>query len=243
MEMNNSMFNSVTVFVLASNETDSLRSTVAQIRKNCCDKDLEKIVIVLKSDTCPSYFETKKLLEESNDGKIELYVQKAPNAMLCLAELPPLAESSHFVIMAADMEMDPNSIKDFVSKAKKYPSRIICAAKWLKGSSVEGYGFIHEIGSRTMNAFISVLFNKKVRDPFSIFQIYPTEIYRKMKFDDPSAFLYEYTLKPLRLGVEYEEVPTVYQKRTDGKSNFNIAVILKVAVNFCLTAVRIRFTR
>lgn len=237
---NNPCFNSVTVFVLASNEVVSLRETVNKIKENCDDEDLEKIVIVLKSETCPSFAEAEKLSAENS--KVELYIQKAPTAALCLAELPALAESSHFIIMASDLEMDPDSIKDFIPLAKKHPASIICAAKWLKGSTVEGYGLLHEICSRTMNLFISFLFAKNIKDPFSVFQIYPVSVYRKMKFINPSAFLYEYTLKPLRLGVEYIEIPTVYKKRREEKSNFNIATLVDVAVRFCLTALKIRFT-
>lgn len=240
MYKNKSCFKSVTVFVLASNEVVSLRETVNKIKENCKDEDLEKIVIVLKSETCPSFSEAEKLNAENS--KVELYIQKAPTAALCLAELPPMAESSHFVIMASDLEMDPDSIKDFVSFAKKQPESIICAAKWLNGSIVEGYGVVHEICSRIMNLFISILFAKNIKDPFSVFQIYPVSVYRKMNFKDPSAFLYEYTLKPLRLGVEYKEIPTVYKKRREEKSNFNIFTLVKVAAGFCLTALKIRFT-
>lgn len=240
MYKNKSCFKSVTVFVLASNEVVSLRKTINRIKENCRDDDLEKIIIVLKSETCPSFFEAEKLIAENS--KVELYIQKAPTAALCLAELPPMAESSHFVIMAADMEMNPDNIKDFVEIAKCRPESIICAAKWLKESTVEGYGLVHELCSRTMNSFISLLFNKKIKDPFSVFQIYPVSVYKKMNFNNPSAFLYEYTLKPLRLGVEYKEIPTIYRKRHEEKSNFNIFTLVNVAVCFCLTALRIRFT-
>lgn len=242
MEMykNNSAFKSVTVFVLASNEVISLRKTVNKIKENCLDEDLKKIIIVLKSEICPSFFEAKKLIAENS--KVELYIQKAPTAALCLAELPPMAESSHFIIMAADMEMNPDNIKDFIKIAKSHPESIICAAKWLKGSTVEGYGRIHELCSRTMNLFISLLFNKNIKDPFSVFQIYPVSVYKKMNFNNPSTFLYEYTLKPLRLGIEYKEIPTVYKKRNEEKSNFNIGTLVKVGLCFCLTALKIRFT-
>ncbi len=235
-------FKSVTVFVLASKETTLLRNTVNSILESNDIEDIEKIVIVLKSNDCPAFYEAEKILDGAENKKIEMYVQKAPDAVLCIAELPPLVKSTHFVIMAADMEMDPLSVKDFIARAKENPRAIICAAKWLKGSTVEGYGKLHELCSRTMNMFISVLFNKNVKDPFSLFQIYPTEIYHRMNFDIPGNFLYEYTLKPLKAGVEYSEIPTVYKKRTEGTSNFDIFMLIKVAVRFCLTAIRIRFT-
>lgn len=236
---NTSQFVDVTVFVMASNETDILRETVSGIRENCSDADLDKIVIVAKNDSCPAYYEAQKIITES-DGKILLYVQKAPNVVLCIAELPPLAEGSHFVIMAGDMEMHPDSISDFVAQAKLHPERIICAAKWLSDSCVEGYGFFHSLCSKAMNKFISILFNADVKDPFSIYQIYPVSVYRKMNFRKDENFLFEYTLKPLHYGCEYSEVPTVYKKRSQGKSNFDILTLFKVGAKFCCTAIKIK---
>lgn len=232
-------FNALTVFLLANNETDLLRLTVDEIKNNCNQADLAQITVVAKNNKCQSYFETIKIME--TDPIVDLYVQKAPNAELCLAELGPLATTSHFVIMAADMEMSPASIATFIEKSKHHPNRIICAAKWLKGSSVNGYSFFYAFCSKIMNRIISIVFNKKVYDPFSIFQIYPVEIYKKMGFNNPDTFLYEYTLKPLSLGEEYEEIPTVCVRRKSGKSNFKLPTLIKVGTKFLYTGFKIRF--
>ncbi len=240
--MHSTVFGSVTIFILASKETYLLRDTIRELIATNDMNDIEKIVIVLKSDTCPAYYEAQQIIQNSAFAKTEMYVQKAATAELCIAELPCMVKSTHFVIMAADMEMHPHSVKDFIAKAKQHPDRIICAAKWLKGSVVEGYGTLHALGSRTMNTFISILFRKNVKDPFSLFQIYPMSVYKRMVFNSPADFIYEYTLKPLKAGVEYEEIPTVYRNRTDGKSNFNLYKLITVGIRFCLTAIRIRFS-
>lgn len=232
-------FNKLTVFVLANNETELLRCTVSSIKKACKEKDLNKIIIVCKSDKCLSFFEGNKMAQE--DPLIENYVQRSPTAQLCLAELPGLVTSSHFVIMAADMEMDPANLTEFIAGAKRSPGSIICAAKWLKESTVIGYGGIHAFCSKTMNRIISLLFNQKVYDPFSIYQIYPLDLYHKMNFDSPADFLYEYTLKPLSMGAEYKEIPTVYRKREEGKSNFNFLTLFQVGFKFIYTGFRIKF--
>lgn len=232
-------FNGLTVFVLANNETDLMVTTINSIKSFCAPNDLNRIVIVAKSRNCLSYVVADKLF--SSDPDVELYVQKASTAQLCLAELPDMVTSSHFVIMAADMEMSPANLPVFISGAKNNPNRIICAAKWMKESTIIGYGTLHAFCSKTMNRIISILFNKKVYDPFSIYQIYPLELYKKMNFDNPKNFLYEYTLKPLRAGAEYEEIPTVFIKRKEGKSNFNLFTLIHVGAKFLATGFRIRF--
>lgn len=240
--MHEQKFQSVTIFVLASNETTLLEETVTNIQKFCCGDDLEKIVIVLKSRDCPAYKTAQKLSDECSDGKTELYFQKAGTLETCIAEVPTLVKSSHFIIMAADMEMSPESIKTFVEKAKKHPERIICASKWLKGSVVEGYGKFHEFGSRTLNFIVSLIIGKRASDVVSLYQICPYSVYRKMDFHNPKTFAYEYTIKPLYLGVEYEEIATIYRKRGEGKTSYNYFKLFGAAVAIIASAFKIRFS-
>ncbi len=239
----NSAFQSVTILIAATNETISLRETVNGIRSCCNSNDIEKIIVVVKSTNCPSYTEGCKMVEESVDDKLEVYVQKSPDIIRGgFIEGLQLVKSSHFIIMGSDMEMDPRNVEKFIERAKMHPKRIICASKWHKESLVEGYGIMHELGSRAMNNAVALLYNVKVKDIFSMYQIYPTSVCHKMNFNDESRVFFEYTLKPLRLGVEYEEIPTVYRKRSEGKSNINIWSLLSLAVIFCANALRIRFT-
>lgn len=234
-------FTSVTIFILAYKETNLLKQTINEVLSKVKSEDLEKIIVVFKSDNCPSSYEIRKSAELLKHPKIETYIQKAPNLELCLAELPLMVKSSHFIIMTADMEMHPQSVAHMVTEAKKQPETIICAAKWMKGSVVENYGFVHQLGSRALNLFIAMLFNRNIKDPVTFFQIYPTTVYHKMNFDSPKNMVYEYTVKPLREGVGYIEIPTVYKKRTEGNSNFDAVVLIKGAIKYILAAIKIRF--
>lgn len=238
-----SNFQAVDIFILTNDETVLLRKTIEKI-KNCKDySDISKIVIVAKNHTCNGFAEASKIIEDDSLGKISLYVQKSAKVETCISEIPPMIESSHFVIMAADMETDPDNITDFIKMAKLHPEAIICAAKWLKGSVVEGYGKIHELGSRAMNAFVSMIFNSKAKDPFFIYQIYPLSVYNKLKFDDSSNFVYEHTIKALHNGIEYYEIPTVYKKRTEGKSHVTAVRMIKLALSFCVSAIKVRLSK
>ena len=241
MENTNNRFESLTVFVLASNETEALNNTVSQIKALQYIDDISRIVIVVKNNVCPAYTEAERIIASGED-KVELYVQKSDTLELCIAELPGLVKSTHFVITAADGEMEIENIDTFISKARQHPERIICAAKWHKDSTVQGYRKFNELGSRCINIFVSILFNKKVSDPFSIYQIFPSSVYKRLNYCNSPTFCYEYTIKALRNDVEYEEIPTVYRKRTEGKTNFNYIELFRSAFLFCLVALRIRLS-
>jgi hypothetical protein len=235
-----SSFSSVTVFLLASNETELLSETVERILSSCCEKDISKIVIALKSDNCPSAGETDKIIARYSEKIIEKYIQKSDSLIRCIAELPLLVDSSHFIIMGSDLEMNPDTVKDLISEAKKYPDSIVSASKWADGSETFGYGFIRGICDKAVNRFIGLLYGVHGSDFFSIFQIYPFELYKKMNFDDPDKFIFEYTLKPLKLGTQYFEIPTVYRRRNKDKSNFNFFVLVGVAFRYLKIAIKIK---
>lgn len=243
--MKNSKFQSLTIFVLANTETTLLKQTLDILINDCATEDIEKIVIVLKNKTCPSASEAQLFISENPTAKIEIYIQKSHSLEGCIGELPLLVKSSHFLIMASDMETAPTSVVDLLRKSKENPDAIVCASKWHKKSHVEGYGKIHEIGSRIMNGVVSLIFNKNLTDPFSVFQIYPLSIYKKMLFDHslPVKTAYEYSLKALRCGFDYIEIPTVYKKRSEGKSAIKPLKLCSIAIIFMFTAIRLKFTK
>lgn len=234
-------FETLTVFLLATNETDALRKTINGVLKNCACEDLEKIVIFLKSEDCPSAFTAREIINEKICDKIETAVQKSSQSADAISEIPQLAKGSHFIIMASDGEMSPESIRDFVRIAKEKPEAIICGAKWHKDSIVENHSLYRTFGSRFLDIFAAILFGRKETDLFSIFQIYPVELYRKMNFGS-KRLLYEYTLKPLRFGTEYIEIPTVYKKEIERKTTTTKPQLIKIAVKYCWHVLRIRFT-
>ena len=233
-------FEKLTVFLLASNETDALEKTIKGILKNCEYDDIDKIVIFLKSENCPGAFAAQEIINKGIYGKIETVVQKATQSADAISEIPPLATGSHFVIMASDGEMSPESIRDFISIAKEKPDAIICGAKWHKDSVVENHALYRTFGSRFLDMFAAVLFGRKETDLFSIFQIYPVELYKKMNFR-PKRFLYEYTLKPIRFGTEYIEIPTTYKKEAKRKATATIQQLIVIAFKYCWHVIRIRF--
>lgn len=243
MNKNNSCntgFESVTVFILSSNEDELLKETVFQINENVEREDIDKLVIVAKNDSCSGYLTAKEIAADKSIGNIEVYVQKTADIVSCISELPPLVSGSHFIIMCADLENDPVIVGNLVEKAKENPEAIICAAKWHKDSVVENYGLFKSICSRAVNTFVSILYGRKIKDPFSIFQIYPMSVYNEMHFELNPDFLYEYTLRPLSRGSEYIEIPTFYSRRSEGKSNFGLLKEIEVTVKYCFTALKLR---
>ncbi len=231
------MFKSLTVIITAANETSSFKRTVEEVIHSDAYDDISQIVLFLKSDTCPSYETAKELTEKYACKKIEIKIQKSAAYYDAFLEIPFMVKGSHFVIMASDGEMDPRTLKEFIFLAKQKPSAIICGSKWHKDSVVENSSFIRTVGSKVLNKFAALILGVKASDIFSIFQIYPLGLYKKI-----NSNIFEYTLLPLRLGVEYIEIPTYYKREEGRKSNFVFPKLLKLALRYIYSIFRVRFT-
>lgn len=237
-------FDKLTVVIMASNEQASLRETIRVLAERCNPSDIREIVVFLKSSDCPAAAETQRIqAENASPFPVRSAVQKEATVQRAFSEIPPLVHSSHFLIMFADNETDPSTVPVLIEKAKQHPDAIVCAAKWRKDSVVHGYGFLRTVGSRSVNKIVAHILRADADDLFSVFQIVPMDVVVKLDMHDPETFLYEYTIKPLACGVPYIEVPTVYEKRTENKSNYHFLDMLQTAFRFFSTAVLIRSAR
>ena len=231
------MFESLTIIIPASNETDTLKETVSGVLKSGAYDDISRIVLFLKSENCPSAEIANQLIKESNCDKLEIVIQKTNNYQSAFMEIPSLVKSSHFLVLVSDGEMDPRTIEELVPIAKEKPESVVCGSKWHKDSVVENAAFIQTLGSRIINKFAAIVFGVKATDIFSIFQVYPLDLYKKTK-----ASIAEFTLKPLRLGIEYIEIPTYYKREENRKSNFNFWGFFKMGLGYIKSILKIRFT-
>lgn len=233
------MFTGLTVFVLATNEQKLLIQSLRKTIESCGAENIAEIIIVLINSFCPAAEMCKKIGSSFEGVRCKTYVQKSKDIAQVFFEIPALAKSSHFVIIAADMEMDPESLRLMLQITKEKPESIVCAAKWAKGSIVKGYGFFNSLGSKGINRFVARLIGSKAKDLFSIFEIYPKSVFDQMKYD-PAQCLYEYSLRPVLSGVEYIEIPTIYNRRAEGKSNADFQKNIQGAIYFLKAAFRLK---
>lgn len=206
----------------------------------CEPKFTEEVIILLISDSCPAASAADNLLKKDYPIRLIKKVQTSKGLSPCVHEAGNMVRSSHFLIIGSDLEMNPYTVPALIEKSKKHPAAIVCASKFEKGSKREGYGFFHMLCVRAVNAVIRTILGIRGKELTTTFQIYPTEVFQKMAFDEPDYTFYEYTIKPVYLGIEYIEIPTDYKRRTEGKSTFNLKRYFMLAYKFIYTACRLR---
>ena len=234
-------FDLLTIIVLASTERLTLRTTIDLLLKNCRSEDIKEIIIFLISSDCPSAETAEKICKDpSFPVPVRCAVQKTPGLSNAVYEIPRLVESSHFLIIASDLEMDPLAVPAMIETSREHPDAIVCASKFKEGSKRENYGRVHYLCNRVVNAAVERILDIKGTELISTFQIYPLWLFKEMDFNNPKRTFYEFTIRPLSAGKEYIEIPTKYKKRTEGASNFNPWRYIKLGVNFISTALHER---
>jgi hypothetical protein len=116
--------------------------------------------------------------------------------------------------------LDPRCVADMIMESKKYPDKIITTSRWLIKNNFTQYRRFKKFFNYNGQKFLSLLFGAKLTDMTSPTQLCPSKIYNSIRwerYDFP--FLLELTLKPLRLGVEFVEIPVKLSSRKEGKSS------------------------
>jgi hypothetical protein len=211
-------FESATIILPVMNETFSLDETVKIIRRDVKDKVKEILIVVCKRTTLAAMAVVNRLREELPD-LVVVHEQTLPHLGGAMREAFDLARGSHLVLMASDLETDPNDVKQLIAGAEKHPAAIIAASRWLKAGSFQGYATVKLTLNWIFQMIFAVLYGKRLTDMTYAYRIYPTKLVQSIQWEElRHPFLFEALVKPLRLGVEVIETPTVWKARMEGES-------------------------
>lgn len=215
-----SIFNQVSIIIPAINETYLLRQTVEIITETCKSKDIVEILIVLcarSTKECLATAETLK--QEPRSIPVKTYIQIEPFIGKAYQESFAVASGSHVIIMSADMETDPNQIKDFIETQKNHPDAVITASRWGQRNGFSGYNKIKLVLNYIFNKMLSILYLSSLSDMTFGYKSFPRYLVTAIDWKESKhPFFLELALKPLRLGVEFYEIHSKWKARTEGKS-------------------------
>lgn len=211
-------FESATIILPVINETTSLEETVKIILRDVKDRTKEILIVVCKRTT-PESLATADRLSKSLDGLVRIHSQTLPFLGGAVREAFDMARGSHVVMMASDLETDPNAVKTLIANAELRPSAIVTATRWSAGGGFQGYSRVKLACNWAFQRFFSILYGVKLSDMTFAFRILPTKLVRSIRWEElRHAFLLETLVKPLRLGVQVIEIPSHWKARTEGKS-------------------------
>jgi glycosyltransferase involved in cell wall biosynthesis len=226
-------FVAASILLPVMNETYSLEETVRIILRDA-EAKIEEILIVVCQRTSPEAMAVVNRLQAELPNLLVVHEQKLPFLGGAMREAFDMARGSHVVLMASDLETDPSDVRQLIEQAEKHPAAVIAASRWLKGGSFQGYSPLKLALNRVFQATFALLYGKRLTDMTYAYRIYPTKLVQSVRWEElRHPFLFEALVKPLRLGVEVIEIPSVWKARTEGKSQntfFRTFVYLRTGI-------------
>jgi len=211
-------FESATVILPVMNETVSLDKTVEIIRRDVGDRVREYLIVVCERTT-PEAMATVERLHKDLGELVVVHHQSLPFLGGAMREAFDLARGSHIIMMASDLETDPNLVRLLIAEEEKNPSGIVTASRWLAGGSFRGYSKVKLVCNWVFQQFFAVLYATRLSDLTFAYRIFPAKLVQSIRWDElRHPFLLETLIKPMRLGVPVVELPSIWSARTEGVS-------------------------
>ena len=231
----------VSVILPVVNETYSLKQTVEIINKTSSQYIKEYIIVVCKFTTRNS-FEVIESLQLEFPDLILIHHQKLPYLGGAIQEAFQLAQASHIILMASDLETDPWLVKELIIEELKCLKGIVTASRWISGGSFKGYSKMKYIFNWIFQKVISTLYWSKLTDMTYAYRIMPTNLVKAIKWEElRHPFLLETLIKPLKLKVPIKEIPANWSARTEGESQntfLRTFAYIKIALKVRFSKVR-----
>ena len=222
-------------------ETDSLRTTVETIARLAADH-LQEMLIVIADRTTDQSVGVVGQLQQQHPGLVRVHKQKLPMLGGAIREAFELARGSHLMLMASDLETDPELLPQFIDRMQRGDCDIVAGSRWLAGGGFEGYGRVRKALNWLFQRSLALLYGTRLTDLTYAYRLYRREVLldKRIRWEALGhAFLLECLLKPLRLGARVVEVPCRWRSRREGTSAGSFCQMLK----YVPLALRLRFRR
>jgi len=210
---------SVSIILPAINETYSLQKTIDIILEHNRNYIKEIIIILSKNKTSKKTITVANKCMNLNPKYINIEYQTLPFLGGAIRKGFEIATGTHVVMMASDLETDPNDVQKFLKISIKNKNSIITASRWVKGGSFKKYSSIKLILNLVFQNIMKLLFGTNLTDLTYGYRLFPNEILKKIKWDElKHPFLLETILKPLKMKVNIIEIPSKWEARSEGIS-------------------------
>jgi len=135
-----------------------------------------------------------------------------------------------FVItMDADHSHDPAAVKTFIKELRQFP--VVVGSRYVRGGKVENWNWFRRLVSYSGNVYARTLIGLPVTDLTSGYVGYRTGVLAGLDLENMihDGYAFQIELKHLLHSGRHQvkEIPIVFTERREGKSKFNIEIILE----------------
>lgn len=206
-------FKTCTIIIPVIRETDLFEQVVRTILDTCSHEDLEEFIVVVHPEYTAqeSFASIENMRRQCEQAGVSYKVleQKLPGMGGAMRDALDIAKGTHTVIQNADMALDPRLVAKLIECARKDPRDITSVSRHMRGSQIEeGYDKLKLGWNILAQKYCAVLYQSRLTDFTYAYRICPTRYYHAVKWEEVKhPFALEGTLKFLRLGIKFHEIP------------------------------------
>jgi hypothetical protein len=211
---------SLTVIVLAVNETNSLKKVIEKI---LIFNFVEQIKIISPNFVSKDCLEIQKKLSKNND-KISCMIQPQnfPGIGGAVKYAATLVKTKYFCWVDGDGETDPYYLEEMFNIVKIDRTQDIVNASRFKNQKIiiKDYGFLSSILTYLFQFLCRIFFCWKITDFTVAYRIYKTDFFNKFTFiSNDQNFALESILTPvISKDVKVKEIFYQWTKRVEGET-------------------------
>ena len=208
------------IFLPVIDETFSLKKTVDIIEKENSKLISNYLIVMSKIKTTSKSKLTARKLKLKYKKKIKIIYQEEKFIGGAIKAAIKNIKSSHFILMASDLETDPYDVKKLIKFSIENPKKVIVANRWLKKNSFKGYNLIKLVLNKIFQLFFSSLFLVQLSDLTFAYRAYPSNLIKAFRLkENKHPILLETALIPIKLGIKFIEIPSKWSSRLEGETN------------------------
>ncbi len=217
------MTQSFTILLPVINETESLKKTIQIIETQNKEEKLIFLFLCSKVLTSKDSINICKNYIKIDKFKYKIIFQNRKGLGGAFIDSFSNLSSTHTIMMASDLETDPETVMNLINISKKNTSSIICTSRWINKNSFSEYGLIKKALNFVFQKFFGMVFKVDLSDLTFGFRLYPTNVLKDIKWEiNNFGFLFESIIKPIHLGYKTLEIATKWKKREEGVSSNNL---------------------
>ena len=138
------------------------------------------------------------------------------------------ANGTHLLIWPADNGINTTTFPTMVAFSRANPDSIITVSRWIQKDGFLNYGKLRKVFNCVAQKALSLLFLSKLTDYTNTLQIAPVSLYRSIRWEGKGVdFIPEMVFKPLRLGINFIEIPCQDIGRQEGRSHTSFLQLFK----------------
>ncbi len=208
----------LSIIIAVYSETQSVIETIRRLFKMDSGYIKEIILVVAPRSTSACLEICRQLAKD--DPRIQCRIQENnPGVGLAFREGIKMARGTHVVVMAADLETEPETVERMVKKVRETDCAAVSPSRWLKGGGFRGYGGWKIAANFLFQKYFMLLFKTPVSDLTLGYKLYKAGIIQMLNLESSGPeMVFESMLKIIRSGGRIEEIPTLWVRRSEGTS-------------------------